>query len=279
MRGVSEVIPADRFQSQVSGMDPYKIKGDVDDSVLRVVSGYHLQHYEQMMVMEITHAFIEPTCEVNTSFSSIQEAVVVLLATLCDAISFPATFWTNMNMFSVIIYRAFQYLIPQEYQRLIDWGYTPDLRDVCTLTRTDLQDGNVPFFFTLHPGSLPTLIRRFRHALEPVGELYVLPIGRSRWSSLINDAPTFYIPFRYVKRVRIGEVPETPFSGSIRQGIDCIKNIIKAWVRVNSQSKQVATSIFIMQDNFIMMGRVFGSIGHFELFIKYSNLANGPEIP
>nr|UHS71900.1 MAG: hypothetical protein [Reoviridae sp.] len=278
MRGIKEVTASDRIRMESVTIDPMNTASVVQDALLRNIRGYHMQHFIQMMVMERAHAFIEPIANIESGFSSMQDAVVALLSVALDALMFPNLFWTNLQVYALPIYNAWKLLNAAEYQAMINLGFTEHNPRPKHLTKQELRDGEIPRIFSNLGNRLPRFITRYIACLRPVGVLYDLPVGQQQWCPIVNTQPSFYIPFQFLRRPKIGYVPDNPISDQIIALTALLKEMLNVWKRTNAQNGNVTSSVGSILSTLSEMGRTFGSICHYELNIIYRSMANGPEI-
>nr|UNI74344.1 MAG: hypothetical protein [brine shrimp reovirus 1]UNI74368.1 MAG: hypothetical protein [brine shrimp reovirus 1]UNI74416.1 MAG: hypothetical protein [brine shrimp reovirus 1]UNI74428.1 MAG: hypothetical protein [brine shrimp reovirus 1] len=278
MRGIRAIAAEDRIRSEQSPVDPYQLKSKVDEALLRRTRGYTIDHFYQMMVMEYAHRFIEPLATVETLFTTIQDAIFALLAVAVDALCFPNLFWTNIHIYSYVIYRAWQFVSPRDMIRILAQGYTPTIARVTQLTKQQVRSGEIPRIFTMGAQNLPNNLRAYLAAIDPIGYMEQLQYGNAEWSPNIDPNAEFYIPFTYLRRPKIGSVTHTPFSDQFLQLATVLSALVQQWGQHNGQSRNNTSPILTLLNTLTQWSQQFGSIAHYELNVLYRAFTNGPEI-
>ncbi|QXG83184.1 MAG: hypothetical protein [Diaphorina citri cimodo-like virus] len=275
-QGISEVSTDEQLIGLGINVTSSEAAGQIRESLLSVVRGYSLNHFYQAMVMEVNHAIIEPNMDVDQTYTSLQSSCFALLAAGLDAICFPATFWTNINLYALVIYRACAFINAGEYPRMILNGYTASHPYVIPLSRQQLLEGEVPLM--MMPGNAkPPLYAAYYNALVPVGEVIELGIGQSQWCPNITADRACYIPFSKghfdIRTINV----DTAFSTRVAILITALEAMINDYGRRKPNEKRSTSSLTSMLSALNAIRYPFGSCAHFELNYIYRVLFNGPE--
>ena len=272
MKGIKEDSLVDQINNLLAGENNAQTRSLFEASY---VVGLSINHYLEAMVIEMAHAFSEPKFNVETLFSSVNEAVVSLLSVAVYALSFPATFWSNIGIFSEIIYNAFRFLLPDEARVLLLLGYTRSYDCVTRLSREDVNSGEIPKLFLNRQGRSYPNIAKF----APVGERYDVPVRSFPWMGNLANDSDMYIPFRRREYDAFNDLKETPFSNSMIDVISVLKDAVTTYNRKTARSKTTSQALV----NFLTSLRKpilkYGHMAHFEINILYKTIFRGVDIP
>lgn len=275
-KGISEVSYLSKLDGMNAPLDPTLTKMQINEIVIKTISGLTIDHFYQAMVLELNHAIIEPHITLLSAFTSPQDAALALLSICFDALIFPNTFWTNLHAYVLPIYGAIRYLAKDLYMQMISVGYTQNIKHKKGLTKKDFISGEVPFLFS-RTASMPQVLRELVDAISPVGYLYEIPFANTFLNPFINSDPQFYIPFTYNCRLPLSTDIDTPFAEQVSKVILVITKLIHIYVKHNGSHRSVVQPIINMLTVIEVAARVYGNILHYEIFILYRLLANGPE--
>lgn len=279
MRGVREISSTDRLEIGIQGIDMFQVKASIEEVIKSMIRGLNINHWYQMCVAELTHAFIDPVCSINFVFSDIQTTVVALFGLALDALCFPNTFWSNIHIYSYILYTAWAFIANSESVSMLAGGYAGNYLNVRQLTKNEIREGIIPKIFNRQlNNAMPRFMGMFLGAIAPVGELYRLPLNDEEWCPYIKQNNSFYIPFTKERRERLGSAGNSLLYERINTVLELLSDMTNRWSAKHSQSRALTGQLLTTLMNYRPIARAFASMCHNEMHLLYKNAANGPEI-
>jgi hypothetical protein len=239
-----------------------------------------LSHFYQMMVINKCHAFIDVSGVFPFTCKTAFHATAALLYIMCDALIFPSYFWTNLHIYILTLYEAFEKLDNDAYIKMTEGGFTKSYDELRDLTKKDLLNGEIPMMF--RSNQLPASVSEYLKMIQPIGEMVDNGIESEAVISLSNSRKT-YIPFKHVPKSTDGKVARTRFHERFKIFRTYIGKIITKIVKRESTSTTLtgtlSTQLTGAVDSIVDASHRFGATAHYELQTLFKALNVGPEIP
>lgn len=284
MKGIRVKAPDEAFmgESRILDMGVNASGVNIVDLLLKGVKGLTFRHFVENLVINRAHAFLSVHGQFPSSIKSVFEAIIYLFMIMCDALIFPAVFWTFPYVYAQCIYDCIRVLSKTNYADMLKMGYTQSHLAPITLTKADILNGEIPRFFT-HPGTMPKFVREYFYCLKPNGYMLDLPLQATSWSPKLNKSLSSYNQFMYVPRSIVGTAGDTPFFVSVNKFMGLVQSDMRRITKDHLSGGGLNGTMEVAMLSFLksleIMSRNFGATAHYELSVIIKNMLNGPEIP